>query len=179
MLVDLTLPVSEDNPFLSHSPAAKYGHMGTHLDKRPSVHIELKRFISTGRLVDVSHVRGRAIEPEDLPTIEHGDFVIIRTDWLSEQYPDKEYFGDSPELSQAAIDYLISRKINMIGIDAPGLVRSEKHSEVDKYLLRHDIYVVENLNNLHLLTEPVFKIYCLPMNIENATGLPVRIVAEL
>jgi len=182
MLVDLTLPISDNNPFLTNSPVAKFGHMGTHLDKNPSTTINPQRFISVGKLIDVSHIRKQKIEPKDFPpsiTIEKDDFVIIKTNWLVDIYPNKEYFGAYPELSQAGIDYFISKNINMIGIDTPGLARSDKHSKVDKYLSQNDIYIVENLYNLHLLTKPVFKVYCFPMNLEKVSGLPVRILAEI
>ncbi len=183
MFIDLTLPIADnDNPFSSNSPVAKYGHMGTHLDKTPTAIIPVNRFISTGKLVDVSHIREKKIEPADFPesvSIEKDDFVIIKTNWLQEHYPDKTYFGLYPELSQASIDYLISKNINMIGIDTPGLTRSDTHSDVDRYLLKHDIFVVENLNNVPLLTKTEFIIYCFPMNLQQVTGLPVRIIAAL
>lgn len=182
MYVDLTLSISVDKYFQSESPAAKFGHTGTHIDISPTFKIDLKRFISRGKLIDVSHIRGRQIEIDDIKDqveINKDDFVIIKTNWLEENYPTRNYFLDNPELSNNAVDFLISQKLNMIGIDAPGLVQRENHSKIDKLCLDHNILIVENLNNLDKLSQNTFKVYCFPMNLSGQSGLPVRIIAEI
>ena len=181
MLIDLSLPIAEANPFTAGSPVAHLGHIGTHLDRSPTQELTPDRFICTGSLIDVSTIRDCRIEPPDLVNIaeiEPGDFVVIRTGWLAERYPSDEYFQMHPELSQEAVELIVSKEVNRIGIDAPGLGRPDRHSDLDRFCAEHDVFVVENLANLERLTTDAFKIYCFPINLTGSSGLPVRVVAE-
>lgn len=181
MLIDLSLPIAKTNPFTTGSPVAHLGHVGTHLDRSPTQELHPDRFISTGKLIDVSAIRDRLIEPDDLANIaetEEGDLLILRTGWLAERYPSDEYFQLHPELSHEAVELIVSKKVNMIGIDAPGLGRPDRHSDLDRFCAEHDIFVVENLANLERLTADTFTIYCFPINLTASSGLPVRVVAE-
>ena len=182
MLIDLSLHLGEDNPFAAGSPVAHLGHLGTHLDKDPAASVALDRLIGPGVLIDVSDVRGRQVAPEDLdrgPAIEPGDFVVLRTGWMAEAYPGPAYLAEHPELSWAAIDHLISLGPRMVGVDAPGLGRPDRHDRVDRHLGEHGIFVVENLANLEALTVPRFTVYCFPLALEGTSGVPARVVAEV
>jgi len=65
-----------------------------------------------------------------------------------------------------------------LGLDFPGAQRHEKHKIIDQKCADHGIYIIENLNNLHLITQNKFKSYCFPMNLSGMTGIPVRVIAE-
>lgn len=181
MLIDLSLPISNDNPFLKEEMSvAKLGHVGTHLDIMNAGPINVERFISKGKLFDVSEVRERQIEPSDFRNDVHeGDFVIFRTNWLKDTYGTGAYFKNHPELSQATIELLIEQKVNLIGLDFPGARRGENHRTVDSYCSEHNIFIVENIANLELITKSTFIIYCFPLSLQGTSGLPVRIIAEL
>jgi len=182
MLIDLSLHLRGDDPFAEGSPVARLGHLGTHLDKAPEESVALERCIGPGCLIDVSSVRGRRIVPEDLGEardVRAGDFVILRTGWLAEAYPDPRYFSEHPELDQPSLELLAATRPAMIGVDAPGLGRPDRHTRVDRYLARHGIHVVENLTHTELLTVRRFRVYCFPLALEGTSGLPVRVVAEV
>ncbi len=182
MLIDLSLHLEEKNLFTEGSPVAHLGHVGTHLDKAPGEAFPLERCIGPACLIDVSSVRGRRIEPADMDEariVAPGDFVILRTGWVAEAYPGDHYLGEHPELSESSLRLLASRRPGMIGVDAPGLGRPQRHSDVDRYLARHGIFVVENLANLESLHAQRFRIYCFPLALEGSSGLPARVVAEV
>ncbi|MFQ5499835.1 MAG: cyclase family protein [Candidatus Zixiibacteriota bacterium] len=182
MLIDLTLPLKNDDPFLEHFALAKSGHLGTHIDKPVSMPMAIERFISPGRLIDLSIDDNAGIEEKIVrraTDIRKSEFVILHTGCLKRAYGTEAYFDDHPELSQKSVELLVSKEPNMIGIDAPGLARSDRHSEVDRYCEEHGVLVVENMANLELVQSAIVCVYCFPINADGCTGLPVRIVVEV
>jgi len=125
VLIDLSLTICNDNPFLKEEMSvAKLGHTGTHLDVMNAEPFDTERFISRGKLFNVSNIRERQIEPSDfINDANEGDFVIFRTGWLKDTYGTDAYFRNHPELSQATIEQLVKQKVNLIGIDFPGARR--------------------------------------------------------
>ena len=129
----------------------------------------LSRAVSDGgiRLDDVKH----QVE------IESGDFVFFRTGW-SEFVGTMKYY-DHPALSLEVGQWLVSKNINAVGIDALGLGRDHKHGEYDRLLARNNIFVIENLANLSAIPKKKFNTYCFPLKIENTDAIPARVVVEI
>jgi kynurenine formamidase len=71
----------------------------------------------------------------------------------------------------------------MIGIDAAGIRRAGEHAQTDQYCADHGVFVVENMANLDRLYSAAggarFTVYTFPMNLQAATGLPCRVIAEV
>jgi kynurenine formamidase len=163
-------------------------HTATHVDlvfteKR----IDPRRMIGTGKLIDVTQdfgelrqaVAGGAIRLDDVKhqvEIESGDFVFFRTDW-SEFVGTMKYY-DHPELSLEVVQWLVSKNVNAVGIDALGLGRGRRHGEYDRLLARNNIFVIENLANLSAIPKKKFNTYCFPLKIENTDAIPARVVVE-
>ena len=183
--IDLSLPLAADDRFLESFQVGRLGHLGTHLDIPRDRTLSPERFISRGRVADVSSVRERMIEPADLsgpdhpPPVNPGEFLLIHTGWLARMYGQPAYFEEHPELSDAAVEYLISLKPNLIGIDAPGPGRPHRHTRLDQRLADHDIFVVENVTGTEALLHRQFSVYCFPMPLQGFSGLPVRLLAGL
>lgn len=76
------------------------------------------------------------------------------------------------------IEYLVSKKVNMVGIDTLGLGLSRNHGIIDEYLGGNKMYAIENLCNLKDIPEENFKVYCLPIKMEGIDALPTRILVE-
>ena len=139
-----------------------------------------ERFIGEGFCLDLSQVLDRAVTIADIPAnldIKPGDFVLIHTNWS--QYLGTEKYLDHPELSIEILSWLADKKINMVGIDAPGLGKGRNHQLFDKYLVERNVYVIENLTNLELIKNKRFTVYCFPLNIHNVEAYPARVVVEL
>ena len=186
MRVDLTLQVDAKNTeeITSRQSISAFGHLGTHIDLMGKS-FSLDKFSRRGRLIDVSSVTERDIEVGDFKgvEIEEMDFALIYTGFTDRvSYGSHAYFKTHPALSMEAIEFLLQKKVSLIGIDAAGLMRGEDHPEVDRVCVEHNVFVVENLVNLKALScvpiETNITVYTLAVNIEGLTGVPCRVIAE-
>lgn len=181
MLIDLTLKISRAD-YITDDPKRKIGHVGTHFDVMNKEFL-LENIKRTGKIIDISKIQDREVTIEDINVeVKENDFVIFKTDHFKIGYGEKEYQIKSAELSDQLIDFLIAKKVSLIGVDAPGLQKSAKHGEVDQHCADHNIFVVENLCNVDTLYEHVrdksFTVYCFPLNIQDTSGLSCRVIAE-
>lgn len=155
-------------------------NMGTHIDVMgAAVVLENERLISEGIKFDVSHIVDRPIELSDLDIsrIKEGIYVFFQTGW-DKYFEDEEKYNNHPEISMEVIEFLVDKKVNMIGIDTLGLGVGRNHGIVDVYLGKNKTYAIENLANLDSIPEENFKVYCLPMKIEGLDAFPARILVE-
>ncbi|HJU10462.1 MAG TPA: cyclase family protein [Candidatus Binataceae bacterium] len=185
MLIDLSLPVdakklaTEEN----YKIFIDAGHAGTHFDVVNKT-FPLESFKTRGKVIDVSHIRDREVEIEDLGSteIEAGDFVIFHTGLIDEfGYNTKSYMTRSAELSDRTVDFLLERKVRLIGVDAAGVQKFSKHAAVDAHCADRGVFIVENLNNVRQLLEHSpnpFLVYTAPVPRTDLTGLPCRVLAE-
>ena len=160
------------------------GHIGTHFDVMDK-EFSIDSFKTPGKLVDISGIRAREVEVSDLVenSIHAGDTVIFFTGYMEELgYENRMYWKRSAELSDAAISYLISKRIRLIAVDAAGAQRPTKHQKVDKLCADHGIFIVENLDNVKTLrAQPKgpFTVYTAPLKRSGLTGLPCRVIVEI
>ncbi len=202
MLIDVSMTIEQGSVFRLGTPAVEIAsrrfyhesegeyestllsfstHTATHVDlvfteKR----LDPGRMIGTGKLIDVTQVSGSGIRLDDVKhqvDVESGDFVLFRTDWSEFAGTDKYY--DHPELSLEVVQWLVSKSVNAVGIDALGLGRDRRHGEYDRLLARNDIFVIENLANLSAIPKKEFNVYCFPLKIENTDAVPARVVVEI
>jgi len=187
MRIDLSVGIKETqwNESLAKRTMTAFGHLGTHIDVM-NKEFPLENAIRGGKIVDVSFVRGRDIETSDadLSEVSESDFVMFHTGYLSETgYGSDEYSGTHPQLSRQLIDFLLDRKVCMIGIDAAGIRRAGEHTQTDQYCADRGVFVVENMANLDRLYSAAggagFTVYTFPMNLHGSTGLPCRVIAEV
>ena len=155
-------------------------NMGTHIDVMGAdIIIENDRLISEGIKFDVSNIKDRHIKLDDLELslIKEGIYVFFQTNW--DEYVDDEIaYSNHPEISMEVIEYLVEKKVNMIGIDTLGLGLRRNHGIVDEYLAKNKIYGIENLCNLKSIPDENFKVYCLPIKVEGIDALPARVLVE-
>ena len=155
-------------------------NMGTHIDVMGTdVIIENDRLISEGIKFDVSNITDRPIRLDDLELslIKEGIYVFFQTNW--DEYVDDEIrYSNHPEISMEVMEYLVEKKVNMIGIDTLGLGRGRNHGIIDEFLAENKIYGIENLCNLKAIPQKDFKVYCLPIKVEGLDALPARLLVE-
>lgn len=168
-------------------------HTGTHIDapyhfveNGEKIHqIPLTRLIGNALLVKIKKEKNQEITKKDLLDFEkkHGKIknfssVIFFTGW-QKNLEKKYYFLNNPGLSKSAANYLATKKINLIGIDSPSIdLGTDKKFTVHKILAKHNILIVENLSNLDKIPTLNFDFIILPLKLKNATGSPVRVVAN-
>ena len=168
-----------------------YSHIGTHMD--PPAHIYPDRttldefpasqFIGKGLVIDCRDLN----EGEDITIdciLKYGekaekvDFLLFNTGWDKYWGTDK-YFGDYPCVNDDVLDYVLNGNYKGIGFDTIGIdpVSDENLSRHKKLFKDKDIVNIENLKNLELCGEEIFKFSCCPLKIENSDGAPVRAIA--
>lgn len=83
--------------------------------------IALEHFFGSGVVLSIPKGKWSLIEPADLekakPHIAAGDIVIINTGWHRKYSDSQEYFGRAPGLSKRAAQWLVGKKVKLVGVD--------------------------------------------------------------
>ena len=164
-------------------------HTGTHIDapfhfvkNGKKIHeIKPERLVNEAVLIKVGKNSNRSISKTDIQNfeqkngkIENDSTVIFYTGWqknLNKEF----YFTENPGLSVLAAKYLVSKKINMVGIDSPSIdLGTDSKFSVHHVLAKNNILIVENLANLGMIKSNNFHLITSPLKLKNATGSPIR-----
>ena len=194
-----TFPGSPQPNFISWENIEKDGynlellflssHTGTHIDapfhfvkNGKKIHeIAPERLVNEAVLIRIGKNSNRSISKTDIQNfeqkngkIENGSTVIFYTGWqknLNKEF----YFTENPGLSVSAAKYLVSKKINMVGIDSPSIdLGTDSKFSVHHVLAKNNILIVENLANLGKIKSNNFHLITSPLKLKNATGSPIR-----
>ena len=194
-----TFPGSPKPHFIEWETIAKDGynlellflstHTGTHIDapfhfvkNGKKIHeIAPERLVNEAVLIRIGKNSNRSISKTDIQNfeqkngkIENGSTVIFHTGWqknLNKEF----YFSENPGLSISAAKYLVSKKINMVGIDSPSIdLGTDSKFSVHHVLAKNNILIVENLANLNKIKSNNFHLITSPLKLKNATGSPIR-----
>ncbi|MBN2345656.1 MAG: cyclase family protein [Candidatus Aminicenantes bacterium] len=166
-------------------------HTGTHVDAPGHILPCAKRldgfpagcYLGPGTVLDVSVVRGRAVEIGDLescaPRLRRAEFALLHTGW-AKYWGAEEYFGRYPVLSPAAAQWLAGLGLKGFGVDTISVDEVDSTAlPVHRALFARDMVIIENLASLEPLLGKEFVFSCLPLKIADADGSPVRAVALL
>jgi arylformamidase len=202
MYIDITFPISEKLPKWPgsigfkktiHMEITTHGnnrssfvidsHFGTHLDA--PIH-----FIENGKTIDqldlnkligevfVLEIRGkRSISGSDLSVskIPKGcNKLILKTD--NQIYWDQNiqiFQQDFCSINESGAKWLVENGFHFIGIDYLSIQRFNDGPETHQILLNSEIIIVESLN-LKNVTQGLYEIICLPLNLQGLEGSPVR-----
>lgn len=110
--------------------------------------------------------------------------VVIRYDW-DKRSTKKNYFTHHPFLSPEACKWLVSKKIDLIALDAPqpdnpiNTKGSIKDAENHKIFLGNGVLIAEYLINLSKIKNKVFELFICPLKINNGDGSPARCFARV
>lgn len=197
--VDLSVPINEDTPVYPGDPKTKIQpagvlekdgyedhyvcigtHVGTHIDAPRHMvamgknldQIPIDRFIGQGVYVRVS----KKFDLEEIKKVDikEGDIVLFHTG-MSDVYHDSAYYDDYPALTEDIANYLVEKKIKMVGVDMCSV--DHEPFPVHRILLKNDILIIENMTNLSALEGKQFKIYAFPIKLQ-IDGAPTRVIAE-
>ena len=157
-------------------------HIGTHIDaplhmcknKKSISEYPLDKFVGNAVLLDVRGEKVIRIKDEYYRDIKENDIVLLFTGWDS-FYGKDEYYTNHPVLSDELTEFLIKKKIKMLGMDMPSPDRDKY--EIHKKLCENEIFILENLTNLNkLLYNEGLQIFAQPLKIEAEASL-VRAIA--
>ncbi|HOI46432.1 MAG TPA: cyclase family protein [Bacilli bacterium] len=155
-------------------------HTGTHVDfplhgiqgGQNSTNHDLKQYIGPCKVFDLSNLKN-SITKEDIESLEinENDFVLFKTRNSNVEGFDYEFVY----LSESGANFLVSKQVRGVGIDALGIERSQPNHETHTALLSKNIVILEGLRLKNVL-EGTYQLICLPINIINVEALPVRAV---
>jgi kynurenine formamidase len=167
-------------------------HTGTHLDapyhfseNGKKIHeIPIHCLMGKALLLKIKKEKDQAITKKDLirfeqkvGNLQNYSFIVFFTEW-QKNLKKNFYFTANPGLSISAANYLVSKKITLVGIDSPSIdLGTKKSFPVHKILAKNDILIVENLANLEKIPHLDFEFIVLPLKLKDATGSPVRAIA--
>ncbi len=168
-------------------------HTGTHLDAPYHFiknglkinQIPIDRLIGKATIIKLQKNKNTAITKLDIILFEkkngkisNRSSIFFFTGWQKNLKKDN-YFTENPGLSASAAKYLVSKNINLVGIDSPNIdLGKNKSFSVHHILSKNNILIVENLTNLNKISSKKFNFTILPLKLKNATGSPVRAVVS-
>ena len=168
-------------------------HTGTHIDAPYHFvkngfkidQIPLDRLVGKAVMIKLPKTRNTSITKSDIILFEkkNGNIptnssIFFFTSW-QKNLKKANYFTENPGLAISAAKYLVSKKINLVGIDSPSIDLGKDESfSVHHILSKNNILIVENLTNLDKISSKEFDFTILPLKIKGATGSPVRAIAS-
>lgn len=155
-------------------------HVGTHMDA--PLHMlkdgdsidnqDLYKCVTDCKVFDLSHVEEK-IEMKDIEKYEicKDDFIIFKTrNSVAKEFDFKFVF-----ISTEVAEFLASREIKGVGIDALSVERDQPKHETHEALLKNNIAVLEGLS-LKDIKEGEYFLVALPLKIKGAEGAPSRAI---
>lgn len=170
-------------------------HSGTHMDAplhfisqgNTIDEIPLSRLIGGVTIVDFSRLQeNEVVTRKMLERISISKRMIFNFGW-GKNWKKSNFFMGYPFLSYEAAEYLISEKIEVLGMDTPSPDDSRVNvcdpnlercndSPIHKLLLKHGIIIIEYLANLNEIEQPEgWNLLALPLKIKGADGAPIRV----
>lgn len=167
-------------------------HTGTHIDAPYHFvknglkidQIPLDRLIGKAILIKLKKSKNTSITKSDIISFEkkngkipNNSSIFFYTSWQKNLKKDN-YFTENPGLDISSAKYLVSKKINLVGIDSPSIDLGKDQSFNAHHILsKNNILIVENLANLNKIKSKEFNFTILPLKLKGATGSPVRAIA--
>lgn len=199
--VDLSVPINKDTPVYPGDPETKIQpsgilekdgyedhyvcigtHAGTHVDAPRHMvtngksldEIPLERLTGRGVYIKINNKRFE-LEEIKKADIQEGDIVLFHTG-MSDAYHKPEYYDNYPAMTEDIANYLVERKIKMVGVDMCSI--DHEPFPAHRILLKNDILIIENLTNLRSLEGQNFRVFAFPIKLQ-IDGAPTRVVAEI
>lgn len=163
-------------------------HTGTHIDApahfiaggKTVDQLELEAMNGTAKVFDVRGNREITKKLLSRYEINEGDIVIFKTD-NSETFRGDVVLTDYVTLDYDAAEYLVEKKVKMVGIDYMTIERPKAKrvpgQSIHTILLSQEVLIAETLD-LSKVEEGRYLLYCFPLNIIGADGVPVRMAVS-
>lgn len=163
-------------------------HTGTHIDApahfiaggKTVDQLELEAMNGTAKVFDVRGNREITKKLLSRYEINEGDIVIFKTD-NSETFRGDVVLTDYVTLDYDAAEYLVEKKVKMVGIDYMTIERPKTKrvpgQSIHTILLSQEVLIAETLD-LSKVEEGRYLLYCFPLNIIGADGVPVRMAVS-
>lgn len=110
--------------------------------------------------------------------IAQGSCVMVKTGWSKFWHTPSKYHNNHvfPSVSLEAVELLLERGVNALGIDTLSPDRPEDGFNVHKAFLGADKIIIENVANLGSMPPTGGFVMVLPFKIKDGTEAPIRLV---
>ncbi len=155
-------------------------HTGSHVDApyhflangKTIEKISLDKFMGKAIVLDFTKIKTAITENHfKNKRIQKNDIVLLKT----KNKPDKIFNPNFTYLEKSGAQYLASKKVKAVGIDALGIERSQPNHETHKVLLKNDIPIFEGLD-LSKVKQGRYFFHGLPLKIRHGDASPVRAI---
>lgn len=162
--------------------------VGTYIDSpyhrfpegRDISQIEIEEVILPGVVVDA---RNRSpCEPVSMEVIPErmlkGHAVLFNFGW-DIHWGTNAYYS-YPYISEEVIQFLREEGVSLVGVDTVNIDNAvDLTRPAHTLFLKNDIFIVENLMNLHILYNKKFRFFAVPLKGKKVAAMPVRAFAEI
>jgi len=165
-------------------------HLGTHIDAPRHFikngisidQISLNRLMGKVTILEFHNLEDNSpITPEMLKDKQLSKRIIFYFGWGKHWKTDR-FFKGYPYFTKDALEYLVSQRVELIGMDTPSPddsrieLGSERDSENHKFLLERGVIIIEYLANLEYLKDlGGWNIVAMPLKLKGADGSPARV----
>ena len=157
-------------------------HIGAHTDAPSHYHPNgagisarpLRPYFGPCQVVSLKLARGERIRPVHLVGVSiQAPRILFKTG----SFPDPIFWNDDfNSLSAELIEYLVTRKIILVGIDTPSVDPAQDQVlETHQAIFRHDLSILEGIV-LSEVPDGVYTLVALPLKIRDADASPVRAI---
>ncbi len=162
-------------------------HIGTHIDFKSHVlgfhtqeEVKFENFMGKGNLIKPTIINN-VVSTKDLENqynnLKNQEKILFLDLNHAPKANTKEYY-DYIVFEPTIYNFLHDHNISVLGADIPNFsYLDEKNLEMHKELLGGNIFLIENLTNLHLLNQHFYFIG-LPLNIKNVEASIIRAIAK-
>ncbi len=145
--------------------------------------VALERLIGPACVADLSHkqdlepVTGDDLQEAIGGVYQAGQRVLIRTDHPLRHLGCRDYWDTAPYLTPSAAEWIVDSRVALVGLDCV----TEKPNDYQGFIIHRTILssripLLENIANLHQVTQPVVWLFAAPIKVENVEAAPVRAV---
>ncbi|MHB8062821.1 MAG: cyclase family protein [Ruminiclostridium sp.] len=152
-------------------------------DGKPINEVDLEILVGPAIVADLSYKSVREpIYADDLEKavgdiVNDGCRLLIRTDYLNNYWESDSYWDNPPYLTLDAVNWIVEKKIKLVGIDCltekPGDITSPVHFN----LLKNDIPIIEYIKNMNQLSQKEVFLIALPILVKGAEAAAARVIA--
>ena len=159
-------------------------HVATHVDgpmhmtdvNKYICDLGLDSFCGQGCIIHAQNENIIKLKDEYLDIVKGKSIVLIHTG-MDCYYGEEKYYSKHPVLDIPFCEMLVKNNVKMVGIDMPSPDRFP--FEVHKYLLSHDVLILENLTNLDKINgDDNFEVMAFPLRIKSDSCM-VRAVVRV
>lgn len=188
VMIPSTDPNGTTRTFTQHNI---FCHNATHVesslhffpDGKPINEVELDTLIGHAIVADLSYkLPKEAIYAVDLEKAV-GDIVcegcrlLIRTDYLDNYWDSEAYWDNPPYLTPDAVNWILEKRIKLVGIDCLTEKPGDINSPVHIGLLSNNIPIIEYVRNMNKLSQREVFLIALPIHVKGAEAAAARVVA--